>query len=61
MDGDRRIIAYVGAVLLRHGSVPDDLGVHVPGLDDAMLSLLEHGTAAAEAAPAPGELAGGRQ
>lgn len=61
VDGDRRIIAHVGAALVRHGSVPDDLGVHVPDLDDAMLSLLENGPATTEATPVPDELAGGRR
>jgi ABC-2 type transport system ATP-binding protein len=42
VDGDRRIIAHVGAALVRHGTVPDDLAAHVPDLDDAMLSLLEY-------------------
>lgn len=38
--GDRQIIAYVGAALVRGGTVPDDLGVHVPSLEDAMLTVL---------------------
>ena len=29
VHGDRRIIAHVGASLVRHGMVPDDLAVHV--------------------------------
>jgi ABC-2 type transport system ATP-binding protein len=49
--GDRRIIAHVGAVLVRWDSVPWDLRVQVPTLEDAMLELL-----AAE--PRPAELAG---
>ena len=61
MDGDRRMIAHVGATLVRHGSVPEDLGVHVPDLDDAMLSLLEPGQEGGQAIAMPGELAGGRR
>jgi ABC-2 type transport system ATP-binding protein len=61
VDGDRRMIAHVGAALVRHGPVPDDLGVHVPDLDDAMLSLLEPGPAGGQAIAVPGELAGGRR
>jgi ABC-2 type transport system ATP-binding protein len=40
--GDRRIIAHVGASLVRRGTVPRDLSVHVPNLEDALLTLLEH-------------------
>src|SRR5262249_48720021 len=39
--GDRRIIAYVGAVLVRRGAVPDDLTVEVPDLEAALLGLLD--------------------
>ncbi len=41
VQGDRRIIAHVGAVLVRWGSVPEDLSVHVPDLEDALLGLLD--------------------
>jgi ABC-2 type transport system ATP-binding protein len=40
VEGDRAAIAHVGAVLVQHGTVPSDLNVHVPSLDDAMLQLL---------------------
>src|SRR5215475_2000226 len=50
VHGDRRMIAYVGAALVRWGPVPADLSVRVPDLEDAMLSLL--GTAPADGAPA---------
>ena len=40
VHGDRRIIAYVGAALVRRGWVPEDLDVHVPDLEDALLGLL---------------------
>lgn len=40
VHGDRRIIAHVGAVLVRCGPVPDDLSVQVPDLEDALLGLL---------------------
>jgi ABC-2 type transport system ATP-binding protein len=39
--GDRRVIAYVGAELVRRGAVPDDLTVEVPDLESALLRLLE--------------------
>lgn len=61
VHGDRRVIAHVGATLVRWGPVPDDLSVHVPSLDDALLSLLGHGPAAAAAVPVGGELVGGRR
>lgn len=68
VDGDRQVIAYVGAALVRHGAVPADLGVHVPDLDDAMLAMLDSPaskdkqdkTETAEMARA-GVLAGGRR
>ena len=61
VDGDRRMIAYAGAALVRHGPVPEDLAVHVPDLNDAMLSLLEPGPAGGPHNPEPGELVGGRR
>ena len=39
--GDRRIIAYVGADLVRRDAVPDDLTVEVPDLEAALLGLLD--------------------
>jgi ABC-2 type transport system ATP-binding protein len=60
--GDRRIIAHVGASLVRHALVPDDLDVRMPTLEDAVITLLDPGTdetAAADAAS--GELVGGRR
>ena len=45
VEGSRATIAHAGAVLVRHGPVPADLDVHVPSLDDAMLSLLSGGPA----------------
>jgi ABC-2 type transport system ATP-binding protein len=41
VQGDRTAIAHVGAALVDSGHVPRDLSVHVPTLDDALLSLLE--------------------
>ena len=38
--GDRRAIAHVGAVLVRNCSVPADLSVQIPTLEDALLGLL---------------------
>jgi ABC-2 type transport system ATP-binding protein len=59
VHGDRRIIAHVGAVLVRSGSVPTDLSVRVPDLEDALLGLLD-GEPAADAA-AEDELVGGHR
>jgi ABC-2 type transport system ATP-binding protein len=41
--GDRRVIAYVGAELVRHGPVPEDLAVRMPSLEDALVTLLREG------------------
>jgi ABC-2 type transport system ATP-binding protein len=60
VQGDRRIIAHVGASLVRRGTIPRDLGVHVPDLEDALLTLLESGPPQA-AAPVHDELLGGRR
>jgi ABC-2 type transport system ATP-binding protein len=38
--GNRQMVAYVGAQLIRDGSVPEDLAVHMPSLEDALISLL---------------------
>jgi ABC-2 type transport system ATP-binding protein len=38
--GDRRVIAHVGAALVRWESVPADLSVHVPTLEDATIELI---------------------
>jgi ABC-2 type transport system ATP-binding protein len=39
--GDRPVIAYVGADLVRRGRVPDDLAVELPDLESALLGLLD--------------------
>jgi ABC-2 type transport system ATP-binding protein len=39
--GDRRAIAHVGAALVRTCSVPADLSVQIPSLEDALLGLLD--------------------
>ncbi|HKA03607.1 MAG TPA: ABC transporter ATP-binding protein [Acidimicrobiales bacterium] len=41
VHGDRTMIAQVGAWLVAHGDVPDDLWVGVPDLEDAVIELLE--------------------
>ena len=51
--GDRICIAYVGAALVRGGSIPPDLSVEVPDLEDALLELLERPDAPAFIAGAP--------
>ena len=62
VQGDRRIIAHVGASLVRRGTVPRDLGVHVPDLEDALLTLLEPGPPETTApARARNELVGGKR
>jgi ABC-2 type transport system ATP-binding protein len=38
--GDRSIVAYVGAALVRWEPVPADLSVYLPSLEDALLGLL---------------------
>jgi hypothetical protein len=43
VSGDRTSIAHVGAALVRNGSVPPDLTVEVPNLEDALIELLEAG------------------
>jgi hypothetical protein len=57
--GHRRIIAYVGAALVRWEPVPADLSVYVPSLEDALLGLLDD--AAAGVIPGDMELVGGRR
>jgi ABC-2 type transport system ATP-binding protein len=63
--GHRRIIAYVGAVLVRWESVPADLSVQVPSLEDALLGLLDGDqrdqAEAAAVIPEDTELIGGRR
>lgn len=39
--GDRQSIAYVGAELVRRGTVPTDLDVELPDLEAALLRLLD--------------------
>jgi ABC-2 type transport system ATP-binding protein len=41
VNGDRTTIAYVGAALVQAGTVPEDLTVQVPNLEDALIALLE--------------------
>ena len=38
--GDRRVIAHVGATLVRWESVPADMSVHIPTLEDATIELI---------------------
>ncbi len=56
--GHRRVIAYVGAALVRWEPVPADLSVHVPSLEDALLGLLDGEPASM---PVGKELVGGRR
>jgi ABC-2 type transport system ATP-binding protein len=49
--GDRSIIAYVGAILVRRGTVPADLTVEVPDLEAALLGLLDDYPAADQVFP----------
>jgi hypothetical protein len=55
--GDRRIVAYVGAALVRWEPVPADLSVCLPSLEDALLGLSEGEQAGTETR----ELIGGRR
>ena len=58
--GNRPVIAHVGAALVRWGSVPADLSVHVPTLEDALLGLLDGADVGGEVAE-DRELVGGRR
>ncbi len=46
VHGERRIIAHVGAALVRSGPPPDNLRVEMPNLEDALLGLLDGGPVA---------------
>jgi ABC-2 type transport system ATP-binding protein len=65
--GHRRIVAYVGAALVRWDAVPADLSVWQPSLEDALLGLLSERPAggdraiAERAGTAGDELVGGRR
>ncbi len=60
--GHRRIVAYVGAVLVRWEPVPADLSISVPRLEDALLDLLDGEPGKPdELMPAGRELVGGRR
>ena len=60
--GHRRIIAHVCAALVRWEPVPADLAVSQPGLEDALLGLLNGDRArAADGHIYDGELIGGRR
>jgi ABC-2 type transport system ATP-binding protein len=47
VHGDRRVIAHVGAALVRRGPVPDDLTVEMADLEDALVTLLDGASAPA--------------
>jgi ABC-2 type transport system ATP-binding protein len=59
VTGDRQLIAHVGAALVRRGTVPDDFGVRIPDLEEAVLSLLAAATDGDELIRATDELVGG--
>jgi ABC-2 type transport system ATP-binding protein len=59
--GDRRCIAHVGAALVSAGTVPADLTVNVPNLEDALVDLLERTDATALAPAAEPTLIGASQ
>jgi ABC-2 type transport system ATP-binding protein len=42
VQGDRQVIAHVGAALVSRGQIPADLTVEIPNLETAMLGLLSH-------------------
>ena len=52
VSGDRVSVAHVGAALVRHGTVPPDLAVEVPRLEDALIGLLEQADGAVDDPPA---------
>ncbi|MEN3307995.1 MAG: type transport system ATP-binding protein [Micromonosporaceae bacterium] len=39
--GDRRVIAHIGAELVRRNHIPDDITVEIPNLESALLGLLD--------------------
>jgi len=51
VHGDRRSVARVGAAMVRHGRIPDDLTVRIPNLDDALLGLLDGPAITTETSP----------
>jgi ABC-2 type transport system ATP-binding protein len=51
VHGDRPSVAYVGAELVRRGMVPSDLDVELPGLEAALLHLLDAPVPPAPATP----------
>ena len=56
--GHRRIVAFVCAALVRWEQVPADLAIYQPGLEDALLGLLNGNQ---DEAPVNGDLIGGRR
>src|SRR5207248_7065105 len=59
--GHRRIVAHVCAVLVRWEMVPADLVISQPGLEDALLGLLNGDTDSPAAPSVNHELIGGRR
>jgi hypothetical protein len=60
--GHRRIVAYAGAVLVRWQTVPADLSVWQPSLEDALLGLLSvDQNSADQGETAHDELVGGQR
>ncbi|HTF11248.1 MAG TPA: ABC transporter ATP-binding protein [Asanoa sp.] len=49
VQGDRQVIAHVGAALVSRGHIPADLTVEIPNLETAMLGLLSREPAPAGA------------
>jgi ABC-2 type transport system ATP-binding protein len=50
VHGERQVIAQVGAQLVRHDYLPDDLRVEVPDLESALLTLLSDAATPSEPA-----------
>jgi ABC-2 type transport system ATP-binding protein len=59
--GDRASIAHVGAALVRGGSIPSDLSVQVPDLEDVLLELLQQHEAPAQVAHNSRDLIGAKR
>lgn len=53
VHGERRVIAHVGAELVRYDSIPADLRVEVPDLESALIELLEADSEPSTTAPQP--------
>lgn len=61
VSGERRVIAHVGAELVRRDNFPADLRVEVPDLESALIELLESDGDPSITVPQPTELIGAQR